>query len=99
MLISKEKQVATCLSLFFNRRLADVQTRFEEWTVLGKVDIEELVSTHCQTYEDFENNFKMVKLKGQQSFALPSYLLFINRVFINRLLLLASGAESLTSIP
>jgi len=41
-----------------------VQKRFEEWVILGKVDIEELVSTTCNTYEDFENNFKMVKLKG-----------------------------------
>ena len=51
--------------MFMRRRLAAVQDRFEEWVVLGKVDIEELVSFHCKTYEDFESNFKMVKLKGE----------------------------------
>nr|XP_026693267.1 cytoplasmic dynein 2 heavy chain 1-like isoform X1 [Ciona intestinalis] len=53
------------------RRLALVKTRFEEWVVLGKVDIEELVATQCLTYEDYERNFKMVKLKGKEIEKLP----------------------------
>lgn len=47
------------------RRLAAVQASFEDWVVLGKVDMGDLIATHCKTYEDFERNFKMVKLKGQ----------------------------------
>jgi len=51
--------------LYFGRRLLAVRTRFEEWVVLGKVDIEKLVATHCETYDDYERNFRMVKLKGK----------------------------------
>ncbi|CAK8696967.1 unnamed protein product [Clavelina lepadiformis] len=54
------------------RRLAAVQTRFEEWVVLGKVNVEELVLTYCETYEDYEKNFKMVKLKGKEVEKLPT---------------------------
>nr|CAB3240329.1 cytoplasmic dynein 2 heavy chain 1-like [Phallusia mammillata] len=53
------------------RRLATVKARFEEWVVLGKVDIEELVATHCVTFDDYERNFKMVKLKGKEIEKLP----------------------------
>uniref|UniRef100_H2ZEZ6 Cytoplasmic dynein 2 heavy chain 1 n=1 Tax=Ciona savignyi TaxID=51511 RepID=H2ZEZ6_CIOSA len=54
------------------RRLARVKTRFEEWVVLGKVDIEDLVANHCVTYEDYERNFKTVKLKGKEIEKLPA---------------------------
>ena len=64
----RNRVVGDCPYLTFERccrsRLAAVQASFEDWVVLGKVDMEELIATYCQTYEDFEQNFKMVKLKG-----------------------------------
>ncbi len=46
------------------RRLMGVRGQYEEWVVLGKCDVETLVSQHCHTYDDFERNFRIVKLKG-----------------------------------
>ncbi|XP_075248310.1 cytoplasmic dynein 2 heavy chain 1-like [Convolutriloba macropyga] len=51
--------------------LAKTLQQFEPWVVLGKINLEELVQSSCQTVEDFDRNFKLVKTKGKEFEKLP----------------------------
>ncbi len=44
---------------------------FKEWVVLGQVDIEELVEKNLQNVEDWERNFRAIKIRGQDAEKLP----------------------------
>ncbi|KAK3531386.1 hypothetical protein QTP70_018186, partial [Hemibagrus guttatus] len=53
-------------------RLQQVEDTFREWVVLGQVDMEVLVEKHLLTVQDWERNFKAVKVKGKEVERLPS---------------------------
>jgi len=53
------------------RRLKSIQKHYEQWLVLGKVDLEAIINNHCNLYVDFETNFRLVKLKGKEVEKLP----------------------------
>ncbi|KAM6946318.1 LOW QUALITY PROTEIN: cytoplasmic dynein 2 heavy chain 1 [Aplochiton taeniatus] len=55
----------------FSRLLA-LQEKFKEWVVLGQVSVESLVETHLQSVQDWERNFKALKVRGKESERLPS---------------------------
>ncbi|CAF3829455.1 unnamed protein product, partial [Rotaria magnacalcarata] len=46
--------------------------QFKEWTVLGQVNIEELVEKNLQDVEDWESNFRALKIRGQNAEKLPN---------------------------
>ncbi|CAF3391936.1 unnamed protein product [Rotaria sp. Silwood1] len=46
--------------------------QYKEWTVLGQVDIEELVEKNLQDVEDWERNFRALKIRGQDAEKLPN---------------------------
>jgi dynein heavy chain 2 len=54
----------------FNR-LEDGLKQFQEWTVLGQVDIEELVDKYLIDVADWERNFRVLKIRGQDAEKLP----------------------------
>ncbi len=45
--------------------------QFKEWTVLGQVDIEELVEEYLLDVADWEKNFRVLKIRGQDAEKLP----------------------------
>jgi dynein heavy chain 2 len=45
--------------------------QFKEWTVLGQVDIEELVEKYLMDVADWERNFRILKIRGQDAEKLP----------------------------
>ena len=45
--------------------------QYKEWIVLGQVDIEELVEKNLQNVEDWERNFRAIKIRGQDAEKLP----------------------------
>jgi dynein heavy chain 2 len=54
----------------FNR-LEHGLEQFQEWTVLGQVDIEELVDKYLIDVADWEKNFRVLKIRGQDAEKLP----------------------------
>lgn len=48
--------------------------QFKEWTALGQVDIDQLVEQNLQEVEDWETNFKALKIRGQDAEKLPRYV-------------------------
>ncbi|KFP28061.1 Cytoplasmic dynein 2 heavy chain 1, partial [Colius striatus] len=54
------------------RRLVDVSNQFKEWVVIGQVDMETLVETHLSSKQDWEKNFKALKVRGKEAERLPS---------------------------
>ncbi|XP_029699181.1 cytoplasmic dynein 2 heavy chain 1 isoform X3 [Takifugu rubripes] len=52
--------------------LKAIQHKFQEWLVLGLVDLEKLVERHMCSVEDWERNFKALKVRGKESESLPS---------------------------
>ena len=45
--------------------------QFKEWTILGQVDIEELVEKYLLDVADWEKNFRVLKIRGQDAEKLP----------------------------
>uniref|UniRef100_A0A670Y532 Dynein cytoplasmic 2 heavy chain 1 n=1 Tax=Pseudonaja textilis TaxID=8673 RepID=A0A670Y532_PSETE len=54
------------------RRLAEVLDQFKEWVIIGQVDMEALVEIHLSKEQDWEKNFKTLKVKGKEVERLPS---------------------------
>jgi dynein heavy chain 2 len=54
----------------FNR-LEHGLEQFKEWIVLGQVDIEELVEKYLLDVADWERNFRILKIRGQDAEKLP----------------------------
>ncbi|NWH26647.1 DYHC2 protein, partial [Grus americana] len=54
------------------RRLTDVSNQFKEWIIIGQVDMETLVKTHLSSKQDWEKNFKALKVRGKEAERLPS---------------------------
>ncbi|XP_053164065.1 cytoplasmic dynein 2 heavy chain 1 isoform X1 [Hemicordylus capensis] len=54
------------------QRLADVLDQFKEWTIIGQVDMEALVENHLFHEQDWEKNFKALKVRGKEVERLPS---------------------------
>uniref|UniRef100_A0A7M5UV62 Cytoplasmic dynein 2 heavy chain 1 n=1 Tax=Clytia hemisphaerica TaxID=252671 RepID=A0A7M5UV62_9CNID len=52
-------------------RLAAVRTQFEDWVVLGCVDVDQLVEEKLHSVGDWELNIKMIKVKGKEAEKLP----------------------------
>ena len=53
------------------RRLSQAKEVFNDWVILGCVDIEALVETNCTTVSDWENNIRTLKAKGREAEKLP----------------------------
>lgn len=51
----------------------------QEWLVLGLVDLEELVERHLHSVQDWEKNFKALKIRGKESESLPRYTLYTKK--------------------
>ena len=47
-------------------RLDKVKDRFSDWVALGSVDIEDYISSHFKTADDWEMNLKASKSRGQE---------------------------------
>lgn len=45
----------------------------KEWIVIGQVDVETLVKTHLSSKQDWEKNFKALKVRGKEAERLPRY--------------------------
>ena len=45
--------------------------QFKEWTILGQIDIEELVEKYLLDVSDWERNFRILKIRGQDAEKLP----------------------------
>ncbi|KAF2973673.1 hypothetical protein EK904_004515 [Melospiza melodia maxima] len=50
-----------------------VKPTTEEWVVIGQVDMEHLVKTHLSSKQDWEKNFKALKVRGKEAERLPRY--------------------------
>ncbi|GFR12638.1 cytoplasmic dynein 2 heavy chain 1 [Trichonephila clavata] len=48
------------------KKLEDAKNKFQDWVALGSLNIEDFVSQHCHTTEDWKRNFKSVKAKSQE---------------------------------
>lgn len=57
------------LDFFF---LHEIKNNVEkEWIVIGQVDMETLVNTHLSSKQDWEKNFKALKVRGKEAERLP----------------------------
>lgn len=45
----------------------------KEWIVIGQVDVETLAKTHLSSKQDWEKNFKALKVRGKEAERLPRY--------------------------
>lgn len=54
----------------FNR-LQKSSVQFQEWVVLGSVDLDDLVDRHCSVVSDWEKNFRALKARGRDVEKLP----------------------------
>ena len=45
--------------------------QYQDWMVLGQVNIEQLVETHLHEVADWESNFRALKIRGQDAEKLP----------------------------
>ena len=55
------------------QRLSQALEKFQDWVVLGSVDVESLVEQYCHTVPDWEKNFKALKARGREAEKLPKY--------------------------
>lgn len=53
-------------------KLASVGNEFEDWIVLGQVDLEILIAKHFTKAADWENQIKLLKRKGRDAERLPN---------------------------
>lgn len=54
----------------FNRLTHGLE-QFQQWTTFGQVDIEELAERYLVDVADWERNFRVLKLRGQEIEKLP----------------------------
>ena len=52
-------------------RLEKGLEQYQEWMVLGQVDIDELVEKNLLDVSDWERNFRTIKIRGQDAEKLP----------------------------
>jgi dynein heavy chain 2, cytosolic len=45
--------------------------QYQEWSVLGQVDLDQLVQTNLHDVADWEKNFRLLKVRGQDAEKLP----------------------------
>ncbi|VDP94768.1 unnamed protein product [Echinostoma caproni] len=57
--------------LLFTRLEATLEP-FREWVVLGHLNLDDLVDSHCRELVDFERNFKGLKTRGRDAEKLPN---------------------------
>lgn len=56
------------------QRLNQAQSIFQDWVVLGAVNLEELVAHHCHNVADWERNFRALKARGREAEKLPKWV-------------------------
>ncbi|CAH2225380.1 cytoplasmic dynein 2 heavy chain 1 [Pelobates cultripes] len=54
------------------RRLSATMDQFKDWIVIGQVDIDSLMENHLCNVNDWEKNFKALKVRGKDAERLPS---------------------------
>ncbi|CAH8846367.1 unnamed protein product [Trichobilharzia szidati] len=59
------------VEFLFTRLLGSLE-QFQDWVVLGSVNLDELVDSHCRDLVDFERNFKAIKIRGREAEKLPN---------------------------
>ena len=52
-------------------RLHKSCVQFQDWVVLGSVDLEDLVDRHCSVVSDWEKHFRALKGRGRDAERLP----------------------------
>ncbi|CAH8521205.1 unnamed protein product [Heterobilharzia americana] len=57
---------------FLFTRLLGSLGQFQDWVVLGNMNLDELVDSHCRDLVDFERNFKALKIRGRDAEKLPN---------------------------
>lgn len=62
------------------QRLAAVQDQFQDWVVLGTIDLEQLVEKNLHIVPDWEKNFRALKARGREAEKLPMYVLEVDFV-------------------
>lgn len=50
------------------------QETYKGWTVLGQVDLDSFVDSHVATAQEFEENFKAVKIRRREAEKLPEII-------------------------
>ena len=53
------------------QRLEAVNEQFRDWVALGYMDIDKLAEEHLSVVADWEQNFKMIKIKGKEAERIP----------------------------
>ena len=68
------EDIAVCYysSIDLFKRFGDNLKQFHEWTILGQVEIGELVDQYLIDVSDWEKNFRILKLRGQDVEKLPN---------------------------
>ncbi|XP_075054902.1 cytoplasmic dynein 2 heavy chain 1 [Mixophyes fleayi] len=56
------------------RRLSAVMDRFKEWVVIGQIDVDALIEKYLHDVNDWEKNFKALKMRGKDAERLPSVI-------------------------
>lgn len=68
------------------KALNSVTDMFKEYVVLGQVDIEDLVENNLKDVNDWEKNFRALKLRGRDAEKLPKFefkIIYILNYFLS----------------
>ncbi|CAH8494873.1 unnamed protein product [Schistosoma turkestanicum] len=57
---------------FLFTRLFGSLKQFQDWVILGSINLDDFVDTHCRDLEDFEKNFKTLKIRSRDAEKLPT---------------------------
>ena len=58
-------------------RLRQSSVQFEEWVILGSVDLDDIVERYCHSVSDWEKNFRALKSRGRNVEKLPKLVLCV----------------------
>ena len=53
------------------QRLQQAKVMFQDWVILGSVDLDSMVDKHCVQVPDWERNFRALKARGREAEKLP----------------------------
>uniref|UniRef100_A0A5K4FDN9 Cytoplasmic dynein 2 heavy chain 1 n=1 Tax=Schistosoma mansoni TaxID=6183 RepID=A0A5K4FDN9_SCHMA len=57
---------------FLFTRLFGSLEQFQDWVILGSLNLDDFVDLHCRDLEDYERNFKALKIRGRDAEKLPN---------------------------
>ncbi|CAM9203957.1 unnamed protein product, partial [Ectocarpus fasciculatus] len=65
------------------QRLAALVETYKGWTVLGQVDLDSFVDSHVATAQEFEENFKAVKIRRREAEKLPEIIKVVDCITVS----------------